>query len=317
VNQLYKIKPEIIYITGYGRSGSTLLDILLSQHSNIFGGGELFYALDIISDEDGLCSCGERVSTCKVWNSIAGKISQWVDQRGITINHLRQLQKKVEPRSALINVLLRRNWSQLKDDEFQLYDAFQNFFFNELARHHNSVRYIVDASKSAARAANRVLALKQVAGLPVRVIHLVRDPRGVINSAQKGKNKDLEKGVKSKGKFLPMRAIIGWILANIIEAINSKLKDPNNIMVIKYEDLVHHPRKTLKIICKFIEIDPEPILNTLGPAHLPVRGHSIGGNRMRLGKVKVDPRKSESKIPWYYHLVCIMLCWPLMRRYGY
>ena len=35
--------PGILYIAGYGRSGSTLLDSLLNDHPSIFGGGEMMW----------------------------------------------------------------------------------------------------------------------------------------------------------------------------------------------------------------------------------------------------------------------------------
>ena len=40
------ISPTIIYIAGYGRSGSTVLDIMLGDHPRIFSGGELTYLFD-------------------------------------------------------------------------------------------------------------------------------------------------------------------------------------------------------------------------------------------------------------------------------
>ena len=35
------MSPTVLYIAGYGRSGSTVLDMLLGTHPRIIGGGEL------------------------------------------------------------------------------------------------------------------------------------------------------------------------------------------------------------------------------------------------------------------------------------
>lgn len=48
---------DIVYIAGTGRSGSTLLDMLLSSHPLAFGAGELS-AVFVEWAEGGLCTCG-------------------------------------------------------------------------------------------------------------------------------------------------------------------------------------------------------------------------------------------------------------------
>ena len=59
--------PRIVYVAGANRSGTTLLDILLSQHANVVSGGELFRVLHILEDSAARCSCGELVRECGVW----------------------------------------------------------------------------------------------------------------------------------------------------------------------------------------------------------------------------------------------------------
>ena len=66
-------RPKVIYVLGCGRSGTTILDILLGNHSGIFSVGELnnyFYAWSTKS----FCSCGSRVTNCKIWKNIGKNI---------------------------------------------------------------------------------------------------------------------------------------------------------------------------------------------------------------------------------------------------
>ena len=51
---------KIIYIAGYGRSGSTLLARILGSHENIFTVGELINFLNLVNIDDSICSCGIR-----------------------------------------------------------------------------------------------------------------------------------------------------------------------------------------------------------------------------------------------------------------
>ena len=58
----------VLYIGGLGRSGSTLLDLMLGQVPGLCAVGELSY-LWARSDDD-LCGCGERFAACAFWKQV-------------------------------------------------------------------------------------------------------------------------------------------------------------------------------------------------------------------------------------------------------
>lgn len=70
------MKPLVIYIIGDNRSGTTLLDYLLSNHPKAVSVGELHhlnrYVYKGTTDEstDLKCSCGKYVETCSFWKDI-------------------------------------------------------------------------------------------------------------------------------------------------------------------------------------------------------------------------------------------------------
>jgi hypothetical protein len=55
------VKKKILYIAGYSRSGSTILDIILSSHPQIFGTGELGYLFDDWIAGTRLCTCEQNM----------------------------------------------------------------------------------------------------------------------------------------------------------------------------------------------------------------------------------------------------------------
>lgn len=60
---------KIIYIAGAGRSGSTLLSLLLSQHPDVTNLGQIrdvFFA----AKRGARCSCGARLTDCDFWGGI-------------------------------------------------------------------------------------------------------------------------------------------------------------------------------------------------------------------------------------------------------
>jgi len=59
---------NVIYIAGYGRSGSTLIDLILGQLGAL-SLGEVRY-LEKHKNENTICSCGSKIKDCAMWSSI-------------------------------------------------------------------------------------------------------------------------------------------------------------------------------------------------------------------------------------------------------
>ena len=55
---------KIIYVTGYGRSGSTLLDMMLGSDPDTFGAGEMSTICRHVWPNDEFCACHARVRAC-------------------------------------------------------------------------------------------------------------------------------------------------------------------------------------------------------------------------------------------------------------
>lgn len=72
------MKQEVTYILGLGHSGSTILDILLSHHSDVLGLGETVGVLHNknTSEEQTkeLCSCSEPMTRCPFWSAYYAKV---------------------------------------------------------------------------------------------------------------------------------------------------------------------------------------------------------------------------------------------------
>jgi len=61
---------DIVFVGGWGRSGSTLLTRMLAEVDNFVAIGEVrdVFLRGII--EDRVCGCGERFSACDFWQSV-------------------------------------------------------------------------------------------------------------------------------------------------------------------------------------------------------------------------------------------------------
>jgi hypothetical protein len=132
----------------------------------------------------------------------------------------------------------------------------------------SGARVLVDTSKSLSR-----LRLLAQCDLPIRVIHLVRDGRGIINSYR-----------RKYGHFgIGLRR---WFFRTLVVPLaRSSFKDIEWIS-IKYEDLAGAPEFTLQRLCRFAQVNYEPSM----VRYWESEDLSVGGNRMRRKKnpVKLD-----------------------------
>src|SRR3546814_13178933 len=63
-------------VAGYGRSGTTLLDIALGEQPAIMGAGEVTTLARHVWDRGEYCACGARVRDCPQWNAIVTRWTQ-------------------------------------------------------------------------------------------------------------------------------------------------------------------------------------------------------------------------------------------------
>ncbi len=146
---------SIVYIVGAGHSGSTLLDILLSRHSKIFGGGEL-----CSYPGENKCSCGEDFNNCSVWKKFKGLDAPGNIKKTIFGKYIDRKNKN----PVLVEEYLRKNKN----------------IFNKI-REVSGKDIITDSSKEVGRA-------ELLRGENILFIHLVRNGLGVAGSyKRKGK----------------------------------------------------------------------------------------------------------------------------------
>ena len=63
------MKKKIIYIAGYGRSGSSILALILGQHKNIISLGEIGVIFSALKHKR-ICTCGQKLNNCTYWKQL-------------------------------------------------------------------------------------------------------------------------------------------------------------------------------------------------------------------------------------------------------
>jgi hypothetical protein len=336
-----EIPVKVLEITGLGRSGSTILDIVLGNHPQIESVGEVGNLIRTgwISQESlrgidpkslcrPLCTCGKRLDVpnidtpdevCPFWSSVRGEWVERVD--GDSIESYPKLQNDFELKSRWsrygLDPLPRLLYEKRRPTAlFRSYARLTCAFF-ESVRAVSGKPIIVDSSKSQ----TRVFALGMMPGIDLYVVHLVRDGRGVITSLRKRFEKDPQAGIMWDHKGHPLwKTVVRWIVQNLAAQWVCVQLGPKRTMRLRYEDFVADPKTALERIGSLIELDLTDVANAASSGKPLQAGHNIGGNRTKKsGYITLQPDAKEWKTalsPTEQRLSWILMGW-LMRRYGY
>ena len=304
--------PEVWYIGGYGRSGSTLLDMMLGSHPQVFSCGEVDR---FFQDWAGgmKCSCGQCYAECPFWMQVIEQLrAEFPDLNPLAVERLKCQVESTASRLQLMSVRQRR-------EHRAEYGRIWQVTMRAISQVSDK-KYLVDSSKSSRTNSRRFGALANLCGLEVKVIHLVRDPRAVIYSeAIRGSNDLLEGGFQRVRHFGGVyRPLIGWIMANISVRFFAQVHNNVPVLRTRYEDMLHEPLAFLSKLGDFLVVDMTPVADMLNRQRPLTPGHGVAGNRMR----RQGPVILKADMEWITALpgiarLAALTSWPLARKYGY
>lgn len=250
-------KIKIIYIAGFGRSGSTLLDLIISTSNKVFSVGEIYNFNDIMR-RDAPCACGENVADCNVWNGFFKK------RDAIKINNLAAPRNYLKVFNYLYNFLFITRRPFLKnEDNYKLLSEIRKDFLEE-------GDFILDSSKDV----TRLMELARDDRFDIYCIHVVRDGRGTASSYAS------KRGRTSQNFYW---ALFKWIVANSFTEkflVRSGIKN----IKISLNLFCENPDKHIKEISDFLGIE---IPDNYREVAKDMDYHNIGGNRLS----KIEKRR--------------------------
>ncbi len=310
------LAQKVIFIAGAGRSGSTLLDIVLGNHPEIASVGELSKLVPSALLRREHCACGLRGDECPFWREV---VELWLGEgagRAEREQYLALEERFERARRWLRLTAERRAVGRGRPSPLFLRYAEQTAaLFGAVARV-SGKPVVVDSSKNPARA----FALSLVPGIELAVIHLVRDPRGVAFSYQKSFARDERGGVQHDIMALPVwRTALAWRFANAaIERLLAGLP-PGRGRRLRYEDLVADPRQALAGLGPVLGVSLADLGERLAAGEEMAVGHTIAGSRLRMkGRVQLAADAEwRSAMPAAARRTVVRLAGGALTRYGY
>jgi hypothetical protein len=302
----------VLFIAGLGRSGSTLLARLLGEVDGLSSVGELRYLLERGLMSGDLCGCGRPVSECDLWRRVADEAHIPTDP-GARARLLAEEQVTTRLRHAWrLPADRRRGYPWLRAHAGAWLDHL-------LAVHQATARatgsIVVDSSKLPSYGA----ALEATGGIDLRVIHLVRDPRGVAHSWSSSKARTDRQGVTDMERRDPLSAALLW---NGWNGVARRLWDRQpGCTVLTYEALVADPTAALRSALDAVGLGDVGPIERVGGGHAALTtSHSVAGNpgRMETGTIEIsaDDRWRDGLAPRHRAVVGALTRRARRRYYG-
>jgi hypothetical protein len=304
---------RVLYIGGCGRSGSTLLDRMLGELPRFVSTGEVRFIWQRGLLENQLCGCGTPFRECPFWQSVGEEAFGGWDT--LDAQDLVALDRALD-RHRYIPLLVAPRLSRGFEKRLARYVEVLGRLYGAIDRVSGGA-CIIDSTKDPPFA----FLLKRVPGLELRIVHLVRDSRGVAFSWTKNvrKPEDVEVA-RFMNTYHPVEMGLRWVVYNTCFHVLGRLGIPR--MMTRYEEVVSSPRRELQRVVSLLgdEVGEESFgfLNGRG-VELGVH-HTISGNPMRFQRgtisLTVDEEWKTRLKPAHRRLVSIFT-FPLLLGYGY
>lgn len=297
---------KVLYIAGWGRSGSTILTSLLGQVPGVFAGGELRYVWERNLQGGHDCGCGRAFLECDVWREV-------LERSGATrVEHDMPALLAASAGDRAIPALLTRRGTHGLLDRMGPGVATLRRLYGAIHEVTGS-RLIVDSSKVPSYGAF----LARVSGLDVRVLHLVRDPRAVAYSwLRKKMQRDVGREMLRRSAF---ESGWRWAVRNAEVRLFWKTGEAR-FLRMRYEDVIDRPEMALRRILDFAG-EPDARLPFVAPGVAEMQPtHSSSGNPDRFQAGRIELRRDDawrSGMRRRDRLTVTALTWPQLLSYGY
>lgn len=266
-----------VQIASMPYSGTTLLSMLMGAHPEIATVSTMLGPEKPLDDY--LCSCRKNIRECEFWQAVVRAMRSRGHEFDLADFGLRFETPASGPLHTMLNGSLQNTaLEKLRDRLVRSLPeqrerlrriGERNRAFVESVLEVTGKHVFVDASHVRMRTSQ----LRQHLGMDMRVVHLVRDARGWVNSSLWHKHQD---GRRVMDMRRPARR---WVKGNLDIARQLREFPPDHRITVRYEAVCQDVPGTMAELFQFCGVDPDVDVRDFraAPQH-------ITGNRMRLAE---------------------------------
>lgn len=266
--------PDVLYIMGTGRSGTTILEVLLTSGARIAGTGELKHIFRDGFLRNQRCACGQPSSECELWSSVR-RTAGWSEEE---CRKLRGLIERLEGHAHFPLVFLGLT-SRAKAAQYR---KVGSVLFRSVAKLTGS-SVVVDSSKYPGRA----LLLYRAYPGRVKIICITRSAAGLLAAFQKpNQDEQRPKSLSAAAAYYVYVLFCMWLV---------RIRLGAQCLTIRFEDLIKDPVEVLRKIEAWSGVSLAEAREKLVAGEPFAVGHIVTGNRLRKqGQVRFDPSSSTA-----------------------
>lgn len=308
-------RTKVLYIAGFGRSGSTIIANSLGRVDGLFSAGEMNFIWKHTFLENRLCGCGRPLRECPVWSEVFVRV---FGSGGVSDSDARSIISSMHDGARTRHVggmLTGKGRDELRPRMREFLEVSERLY--RTIPEVTGDRVIVDSSKEPAYG----FAIGMIPSVDLRVLHLVRDPRAAAYSWIKEKEQPDSRDRDFMHQKSAKDSALLWDVWNAsTEALWRDGKKTGRYMRLRYEDFIADPKTGFENILAFIdEPDAKPPLTGDNEVELGVT-HTVSGNPNRFDTGPVELKRDDR---WKKQMsskdrnIVTALTAPLLLRYGY
>ena len=270
-------RVKVIYVMGAGRSGSTILGVALGNCEGVCFAGELdkWFAREGTPRREG-------AELAVFWAAVRGRVGDARDVFAARTGWLERSSALFDPRKRRERRRMRPCYREVSE---RLYRAVAEV---------SAAACVVDTSHYPLRARE----LQSLDGIELYLILLVRDPHGAVASLGRRDVVERRFGLLAANGYL-------W-LTNLLSAIVFARHPGERRMLVRHEELLADPRRTLRRILEMAGVDAAaPDLDSLATG-VPFHGNRLVNEpvvSLRVGAPeRVTRRALTSAVQWPWRI---------------
>lgn len=304
-------RVQVVYIGGWGRSGSTLLSYVLGSLPDFVSVGELRYLWSGGVADNELCSCGEPFHSCPFWSAVGERAyGGWAS---VDVQEILALERAIFRRSHValllapgIDPTYQRAVRRYTESIVPLYRAVREL---------SGSKYIVDSTKDPPYS----FLLRRAPDLAVHLVHLVRDGRASAFAWTKEvRRPEVTERETYFQRYGTATSALLWSGGNAV--LHLKRKSAATYRLMRYESLATNPKPEIEALLQDLGVDGYDLSDLERREVRMDSGHTIRGNPVRFDSgykaISLDD-EWRTKMPKLRRAGFTALTWPLLCRYGY
>ena len=300
---------RVLFIAGWGRSGSTVLGNILGEADGAVSVGELNGYWRMRSNRARMCGCGLPHVACPFWSRVVEALRDRRNGEPAHVLPVRQRELGFWPLVAkAVTQPSAQPWasSQYPSILADLYQAVAQVA---------GATVIVDGSKYPGDALMALAA----PGISTYLVQLVRDPRGTAWSWMRPKA--IGPGESAVMDFRgPMQSSWKWLTHNLATELFSRFAEAGKYRRLRYEDFAAQPRETTLELARWVGVDSQSLPWMSARSVRLGRNHTALGNpdRFKYGETEILPdNRWRAQMATRFQATSSLLTLPLLLRYGY